>query len=398
MAVDSLATFVDSLMTNRLLQPDQLNKVTSELMTRIRDARALARELVQRGWLTVYQVNQIFQGHARDLVLGHYRILDMLGEGGVSKVYRAFHTNKRIPVALKVVRKELLSNTEAIRQFQQETKTIATLSHPNIVQTVEADAIGGTHFFAMEYIEGIDLGKLVRLSGPLPIIVSCDFIRQAALGLQHAHERCLVHRDIKPANLFLITPTGTDPTVDPLKSLQVGAQIKILDWGLADIRVPAAAGKQEAANTLMREETIGTADYLAPEQAVDATKVDIRADIYSLGCAFYYLLTSQPPFPGGSLLQKLLKHREAPPPSINEKRPEAPPGLAAVLQKMVAKKPEDRYRTPASVAAALSGFVKNASSRSTMNIPKLDTAGPAPTSEEPKKPQTEAPDVFKKYY
>lgn len=378
MAVDSLAAFVDTLITGRLLQPDQLNKVTSELMTRIRDSRALAKELVQRGWLTVYQVNQLFQGKGKDLVLGHYRILDLLGEGGVAQVFRAFHTNKRVHVALKVVRKELLAHPEAVRQFQQETKTIASLSHPNIVQTLEADAIGGTHFLAMEYIEGMDLGKLVRLNGPLPVSNACDYIRQAALGLQHAHERCLVHRDIKPANLFLMMPPGTNNT-DQQKILQLGSMVKILDWGLADMRLPAATGKQEAANTLMREETIGTADYLAPEQAADATTVDIRADIYSLGCAFYYLLTGHPPFPGGSLLQKLLKHRDTPPAPINDKRPEVPAGVTAVLMKMLAKKPEDRYRTPASVAAGLSSFARSgAGARATMSIPKLDLSSIVP--------------------
>jgi serine/threonine protein kinase len=375
MAVDTLATFVDTLTTTRLLQPDQLHKVQKEFMSRIRDSRAMAKELVQHGWLTVYQVNQIFQGKAKDLVLGPYRILDLLGEGGVAQVYRAYHSGKRLTVALKVVRKELLAHPEAVRQFQQETKTIAALDHPNIVQTLEADSIGGTYFLAMEYIEGLDLGKLVRLSGPLPLANACDYIRQAALGLQHAHERCLVHRDIKPANLFLVMPPGSGAASDPQRSLQLRSLVKILDWGLADMRLPAATGKQEAANTLMREETIGTADYLAPEQAVDATNVDIRADIYSLGCAFYYLLTGAAPFPGGSLLQKLLKHRETPPPPINEKRPEAPPALVAVVQKMLAKKPEDRHRTPASVAMALSSFAKGARP-SAISVAKSDAPRP----------------------
>jgi serine/threonine protein kinase len=391
MSVDSLSTFVDTLITNRILSPDQLNTVTKELLGRIRDSRALAKELVQRGWLTIYQVNQIFQGFGRDLVLGHYRILDLLGEGGVARVFRALHTNKRVVVALKCVRKELLSNAEAVRQFQQETKTIASLSHPNIVQTLEADCVGGTYFLAMEYIEGTDLAKLVRVSGPLPVLVACDYIRQAALGLQHAHERCLVHRDIKPANMFLVIPPGQGDANDPMKSAQLGATIKILDWGLADMRLPAATGKQEAANTLMREETIGTADYLAPEQAVDATKVDIRADIYSLGCSFYYLLAGQPPFAGGSLLAKLLKHREAPPPSIQEKRPEAPAALSAVLNKMMAKKAEDRYRTPASVAAALAGFCRPSSAKATMPAlqrpaPRSDPGAPGPGKSSDKTP------------
>ncbi len=360
--MDSLSSFVDTLITNRLLSPDQMNTVTKELLSRIRDARALAKELVQRAWLTVYQVNQIFQGNGKDLVLGHYRLLDLLGEGAVARVFRAWHANKRHVVALKCVRKEMLSNAEAVRQFQQEAKTIAQLQHPNIVQTLEADCFNGTYFMAMEFIEGTDLGKLVRVGGPLPVIQACDYIRQAALGLQHAHERCLVHRDIKPANLFLVSPQEQGGAIpDPKRTVQLGQVVKILDWGLADMRLPAATGKQEAVNTLMREETIGTADYLAPEQAVDATRVDIRADIYSLGCAFYYLLTGNPPFPGGSLLQKLLKHREAPPPPIQEKRQDVAPGVAAALQKMVAKKPEERYRTPASVAAALSSFCRSGS-------------------------------------
>src|SRR5262249_7979867 len=238
-------------------------------------------------------------GNARDLVLGPYRILDLLGEGGVSQVFRAYHTGKRSVVALKVIRKEFLSNEEIVRQFVREGRTIAQLSHPNIIQTFDVDQIGNTHFLAMEFIEGLDLQKLVRLSGPLPVPQACDYIRQAALGLQHAHERCLVHRDIKPANLFLVTPTGARLDQTPIPGspesmkIPLGGVVKILDWGLADMRMPMATGAQEPANTLQREETIGTADYLAPEQAMDATKVDIRADIYSLGCAFYYLLAGQ---------------------------------------------------------------------------------------------------------
>lgn len=364
MSVESIGQFVDLLLTNRILLPEQMSVVTKELLSRIRDARALARELMQRGWLTVYQVNQLYQGNANDLVLGHYRIQDALGEGGVAQVFRALNTRDKSIVALKVVRKEFLSNTEAVRQFQQEAKTIASLSHPNIVRTLEADQINGVHFLAMEFIEGLDLNKLVRLSGPLPIPQACDYIRQAALGLQHAHERCLIHRDVKPANLFLVTPTSglADRTPIPgmpdAKKAPLGATIKILDWGLADLRMPMATGAQEPANTLQREETIGTADYLAPEQAMDATKVDIRADLYSLGCSFYYLLTGSVPFPGGSLLQKLLKHRESAPRPVHELRGDVPSAVEPIVAKLMAKKPEDRFRTPASLAAALAPLTR----------------------------------------
>ncbi|MBL8798258.1 MAG: serine/threonine protein kinase, partial [Planctomycetia bacterium] len=372
MTIDSLSNFVDQLLTNRILAPEQMNVVTKELLSQNRSARALAKELMQRGWLTVYQVNQLFQGNARDLVLGPYRLMDMLGEGGVSQVYKAWHSVKKCVVALKVVRKEFVENPDIVRQFQQEGRTIASLQHPNIITTFDVDQIGNTHFLAMEFIEGIDLAKLVRLSGPLPVPLACDYVRQAALGLQHAHERCLVHRDIKPANLFLITPPESKIDRTPIPGMgdakkvpPVGGVIKILDWGLADMRLPMATGQQEPANTLQREETIGTADYLAPEQAMDATKVDIRADLYSLGCAFYYLLTGQPPFPGGSLLQKLLKHREADPKPLTDFRIDVPPALPGVVLKMMAKKPEDRFRTPASLAAALAPLCKGGANRST---------------------------------
>jgi serine/threonine-protein kinase len=365
MIVDSLGHFVDELMALRILAPDQMAMVTKDLMTRIRDSRALAKELMQRGWLTVYQVNQLFQGNGKDLLLGSYRIMDVLGEGGVAQVFRAWSARDKCQVALKVVRKEFCSNEEAVRQFQQEARTIASLKHPNIVQTLEADQANGVHFLAMEYLEGIDLAKLVRLSGALPVPQACDYIRQAALGLQHAHERCLIHRDMKPANLFLVTPAGAPldrtpipGTPDAKKVAPLGAVIKILDWGLADMRLPLATGQVEPANTLQREETIGTADYLAPEQAMDAAKVDIRADIYSLGCAFYYLLTGQPPFPGGSLLQKLLKHRESQPKPVEDLRPGVSSDLSAIVQRALAKRPEHRYRTPASLAAALAPFCR----------------------------------------
>jgi serine/threonine-protein kinase len=332
--------------------------VTTDLMTRLRDPRSLAKELLQRGWLTVYQINQIFQADGRDLVLGPYGLLDVVGEGAVARVFRAWDSRERRQVALKVIRQELMAHPEAIRQFEQETETIASLNHPNIVQTLKAAKIGDAHFVVMEFLEGIDLGKLLRLSGPLPIRNACDCVRQAALALQHAHECCRVHRDIKPAHLFLVMPNEPGTPSEAPPELPVGAVVKVLDWGLADMRPPVMAVRHEEVAAPAPEEPIGTADYLAPEQATEASKADIRADIYSLGCTFYHLLTGNPPFPGGSLLQKILKHREAPPPPLAEQRPTVPPGVVAVVQKMLAKKPEERYRTPGLIAVALKHFAR----------------------------------------
>ncbi len=188
----------------------------------------------------------------------------------------------------------------------------------------------------MEYVPGTDLAKLVKKAGPLSVDRACDYCRQTALGLQHASERGLVHRDIKPQNL-LQTPDGV---------------VKILDMGLA--RLGHAQEASEASSTMTREGTVmGTLDYIAPEQAMDSHMVDIRADLYSLGCTLYFLLTGRAPFPGGTAMEKLLKHRLDEPTAVEQSRPGLPPGVAAVVRKLMAKRPEERYQTAAEAAAAL---------------------------------------------
>jgi serine/threonine-protein kinase len=215
----------------------------------------------------------------------------------------------------------------------------------------------------MEYIEGTDLNKLVQLSGPLPIADACEFIRQVASGLQHAHQYGLVHRDIKPANLFLLNTPGQDKFA-PGASWKRPADpiIKIIDWGLARIHDDGAEAGAAARGPTDAEKgmLIGTADYVAPEQAEDPRLVDIRADIYSLGCTFYYLLSGQPPFPGGSLIQKLTQHRQAEPKPIRELRPDVPEELATILGKMLAKQRESRYQIPLGVSVPLRRFCQDA--------------------------------------
>jgi serine/threonine protein kinase len=250
-------------------------------------------------------------------------------------------------VALKVIHPELLNNPEAVQQFQQEMRAVAQLDHPNIVRAVDADlVVGNMHYFAMEFVEGTDLNKMVSLSGPLPVAKACDCIRQAALGLQHAFERGLVHRDIKPGNLLLTTS---------------GDLIKVLDMGLA--RLEWFRKDDLSISTLSRQKAsmMGSPDYLSPEQAVDPEHVDIRADLYSLGCTFYFLLTGQVPFPGGSLALKLMQHQQQEPTPIEELRKDVPPGLIPVVRKLMAKKPEDRFRTPAALVVALGTFCRSES-------------------------------------
>jgi serine/threonine-protein kinase len=338
MSIDSVDTLLTTLRQNRLCEPTQLDELTGALQPRFADPRALARELVQRGWLTPYQVNQLFLGNVRQLVLGQYVLLEKLGEGGMGTVFKARHLRLGRNVAVKVIRKDKLTGPDAVLRFQREARAAAMLSHPHIVTVHDADEVGGTSFYVMEYVEGRDLARVVEKKGPLPVGRACACAQQAALGLQHAHEQGMVHRDIKPHNLLVAAR---------------GGQVKILDMGLARVDVPAAG----AAGALTLEGAVmGTPDFLAPEQAIDAHSVDIRADIYSLGCTLYFLLTGQPPFVGGSLAQKLAWHLHAEPQPIEDLRRDVPPALAAVVRKMMAKKPGDRYATPAEVALALAPF------------------------------------------
>jgi serine/threonine protein kinase len=288
-----------------------------------------------------------------------YTILEQLGQGGMGVVYKARqHAPDRL-VALKVLARDQLRHPDALRRFGREVEAAMRLSHPNIVLVYEADQAGGLHYLVMEYVAGTDLKCLVEQNGALPVARACDFARQAALGLQHAHERGLVHRDIKPANLMVTRPSraGEEPT--PSRSglsaallLAPGAVVKVLDMGLA--RVHQVSEYDDSLTTLTRAGTfMGTPDYMAPEQWEDAHSADIRADLYSLGCTLYFLLTAEVPFPGGTLVQKLDRHRKETPVPVERLRPDVPPGLAAVVRRLLAKDPAERYRSPAAVADAL---------------------------------------------
>jgi WD40 repeat protein/serine/threonine protein kinase len=297
----------------------------------------LARELIGRGWLTPFQVNHLFLDKGDELLLGSYVLLERLGEGGMGQVFKARNWKLDRIVALKLIRKDrLASSASAVRRFEREIRVAAQLEHPNIIRAIDADMVGGVYLFAMELVPGVDLAQHVRARGPLPVASACDYIRQAALGLGHALEKELVHRDIKPSNLLLTTP---------------GEVVKVLDLGLAR---SSDAANDEGSTSLTEEGLVmGTPDYLAPEQALDARAADIRSDLYSLGCTFYFLLTGSAPFPGGSTLEKLIRHREQEPTPIEELRPDVSPAVAAVLRGMMAKRPADRFQTPTELIAAL---------------------------------------------
>lgn len=321
-----------------LLDPMRIADLTAWAAAAKAEPQAVAKEVGRRGWLTHYQIKEVYWGRAADLTLGKYVVLDLIGEGGMGRVFRARDVRLGRDVALKVIRKEKLTKPIVLQRFQQEIQAASMLNHPNVVMVFDADEIRGIHFYAMEYVEGVDLTKLVRERGPLPLPQGCEYIRQAALGLQHAFERGLVHRDVKPSNL-LVTPRG---------------QVKVLDLGLAMLK--QAPGLEDASRVTQEGLVLGTPDFLAPEQAQNPMSVDIRADVYGLGTTLYYLLTGKVPFEGPSPTDKLLQHITAPPPSLCTTRPDAPPQLDAVIQWMMAKKPEDRPQSPAYAAAALQPF------------------------------------------
>jgi len=344
---------MELLRHHQLLTPRQCEEVVSSETMSSAEPRALARLLLERGWLTPYQLNQVFQGRAADLVLGQYLVLQRLGEGGTGQVFKARHVRMQRTVALKLIRRELLTDAEIVGRFLREIQVVSQLTHPNVVHAYDAGPIGATHFLAMEYVEGTDLATLVRRQGPLRVGQACECIRQAALGLQHAHERGLVHRDVKPPNLMLVGGERRAKGDLSGTATPIPLQIKVLDLGLARLhrRVDGEATSLLTANG---PSLMGTPDYLAPEQALDFHEADIRADVYSLGCTFHYLLTGKPPFPGGSLAQKLMRHQQAEPPSLTSLRADVPESIANAVRRMLAKEPAERFQTPAEVVVALS--------------------------------------------
>jgi formylglycine-generating enzyme required for sulfatase activity/serine/threonine protein kinase len=281
-----------------------------------------------------------------------YTILRELGRGGMGVLYLAHNTTLDRREVLKVLNKEMLERRGTYERFLREMRAAAKLNHPNVVMAHAARQWGNLLVFAMEYIDGQDLAKLVKARGKLPVPLACSFVRQAALGLQHAHEKGLVHRDIKPGNLMYTQQDRVGLRAAKARPFEPTWTVKILDFGLAK-----ATSENPVDGSLTREgQMLGTLDYIAPEQSFNAQKADIRADIYSLGCTLYHLLTGTPPFDGpgaGAILQAHFSIDALP---LNLARPEVPVELAAVVAKMMAKEPARRYQTPVEVAEALRPF------------------------------------------
>jgi len=309
-----------------------------------------------------------------------YRIISKLGAGGMGTVYKAEDLLLGRVIAIKVMSPHLTAKAGAVARFQKEIRAAAQLKDHHIVIAHDAGEAGGSHYLVMEFVEGVSLDRLVAKKGPLPVSLACMFARQVALGLQHAADKGMVHRDIKPQNL-MVSRKG---------------QVKILDFGLArlahneaeeetlQLRRPAfGAGKQQVNLAVTSpNQVMGTPDYLSPEQARNSHEVDPRSDIYSLGCTLFFLLTGRPPFIASTtLIDKLLAHTEEDPPPIHDARPEVSEALAAVLAKMMAKKPADRYQKASEVAAALLPFTRSdAEKEPSFEIVEAVIVTPAPVA------------------
>jgi serine/threonine protein kinase len=344
----------------------------------VEGTRLRARELTTADLLTAWQVEQVLAGEVRRLHLGPYLLLDWIGAGGMGSVYKAEHRLMKRIVALKVLGGAVgpgpKSPAPAVARFRREVEAAALLSHPNIVAAYDAIRIRGALVLVMEYVEGIDLGRLTQ-AGPLPIPLACEAIRQTALALQYAHERGLLHCDVKPANLLLVQPerTGGDAAAST-EGTDGPPRIKLLDMGLA---------RRMAEPSTADDDLDGTPDYMAPERG-GGDPIDGRSDLYSLGCTFYHLLTGQPPFPGGDGAAKLLRHRIDAPPPVRDLRPEISTAVAAVVERLTARDAADRFATAAAVAEALENCP--AVGRSLPERPKEPLPSAAPTPEEPPSP------------
>ncbi len=299
------------------------------------DAEA-ASELVTRRVLTRFQADRLLEGRSRGFFFDEYKLLDLLGVGGMGWVYQAAHCETGQMVAIKVLLDQFKNDRGMLARFQQEAHTTLRLNHPNIIRTHRLGSAGGSHYMIMDLVEGPSLLELLLKRKRLPWGQACDIARQAALGLHHAHEAGLIHRDVKPQNL-LIESTGL---------------VKLLDFGLAMI-VDGEGGDEFSMAMIFGHECVGTAAFMSPEQAEDSLAVDARSDVYSLGCTLFAALTGETPFPERSVTDVQNSHRVKPPRSVRDLVPATPDGVDRIVARMLAKKPQDRFASAAEVAAAL---------------------------------------------
>lgn len=362
MAKVSQREFVECVRRSQLLDEDAIRAALQGIKQgnggQLPDsATGLAQAFVDRQLLTPWQTTKLLAKRYKGFVLGKYRLLDHLGRGGMSSVYLAEHVHMQRQVAIKVLPSNLMENKSYLQRFYREAQAAAALDHPNIVRAYDIDCVDTNHFIVMEYVRGSDLQQHIQDAGqPLDVGLAAYYIVQAANGLRHAHDAGMIHRDIKPANLLIMK----------------NHQLKILDMGLA-----LFADDEKASLTVANEEKLlGTADYLSPEQALDSHQVDLRTDIYSLGCTLYFALSGHAPFPEGTIAQRIAQHQSAEPAPLMNLRIDCPPDLAAICYRMMRKNPADRFQSCTEIAKELHTWLSRSGSSwaSKARVPKPNVA------------------------
>jgi WD40 repeat protein/serine/threonine protein kinase len=371
----TLDKFLSLLRSGNLLGADDLARVDRQTAGEgFQEPGVLAWWLVEQNLITRWQAHMLVSGW-NHFFLDKYKLLDRVGAGGMGTVYKAWQPGLARAVALKVLSDALLENEQAVARFHREIQSVAALEHPNIVATFDADCVKGKHFLVMEYVEGQDLDAMARKRGRLPAGEACEYVRQAALGLAHAHERGMVHRDIKPANL-LVTFRPVNDEGPPLSTSEnralsangpasaseaVVPVVKILDFGLARF----GAEIHGASELTQTGQIMGTPDYIAPEQARDTKSADHRSDIFSLGCTLFRLVTGQVPYRGNSVMEKLMARALDEAPRARSLCPELHPALDNCIARMLARDPASRYQTADELALVLNSFT------STLGLPAI---------------------------
>ncbi len=340
MGTGNLERFVTALYESEILPAAEIQAFFDSLGEEECPASAedLAGQMIRRGMLTSFQAKALLDGKARGLVLGSYLVLDRLGKGGMSRLFRCMHRQMKRVVALKVLPPSSMKSPQSVERFQREVEAMARLSHPNVVTAFDAGEDKGLRFLAMEYVDGSDLGSLIADRGPLPVMTAVEYVLQAAQGLEYAHWHGMIHRDVKPENLIL----------------DWRGIVKVLDLGIVGlVDGLSEPGKSESAPPPEERVAYGTPDYMAPELLTNSAPLGPGCDIYSLGCTLHYLLLGRPVFQGDTPEAKLLAHQHSPIPSLRARRSDVPVALDCLFQQMLAKRPEDRPATMSDVILQL---------------------------------------------
>ena len=345
--------FVKRAMATGLVELADLKKVVVSLMAEDPNISPdrLSNGLMNAGILTKWQASKLLAGRSKGFHLGSYRLLRPIGKGGMGMVYLGEHHVMKRRMALKILPPEATDNARRLDRFKEEARACAQLDHPNIVRAYDFAEASGRYYIVMEYIDGIDLQHLVQRDGVLSSAEAIDILSQACEGLAHAHQRGIIHRDIKPANLLLRTD----------------GMLKVSDLGLARIGLSELGAQHN-------QRLMGTADFVAPEQAIDSHNIDARADIYSLGATLFYLLTGRPPYEAETVRQRLAKHQAAEVPDLRAHRKDCPPGLEELFRRMMAKRPSDRPKSVTELLLELRRMGGGTSDKPAMPIRHVEPA------------------------